>query len=169
MVASLRSHVARGAVLAAACVSALLGTVVVFGSAASPGRAEPEHHAAACARRLPVGGSERAAERVVELYLRTVVAGRAACTESRLSVAGLEPARYETTRPASVEGWWQLAPRIRNARGLWEYAGFMWLDAADAEPAAFEFLLELHGRRWLVSSFELAPGSAEVNFANAPS
>jgi hypothetical protein len=168
MVGSLRSHVTCGAVLAAACLSALLGTVVVFGSAASPGRAEPQHHAAACARRLPVGGSERAAERVVELYLRTVVAGRA-CAESRLSVAGLDPARYETTRPASVEGWWQLAPRIRNARGLWEYAGFMWLDAADAEPAAFEFLLELHGRRWLVSSFELAPGSAEVNYANAPS
>jgi hypothetical protein len=169
MVARLRPHAVRGAVLAAAFSSALLGTVLLLGNPASAGRADPQHHDAACARRPPTGSGEHAAERVVELYLRTVVAGRAACIESRLSVAGLDPARYETSRPASVEGWWQLAPRIRNPRGLWEYAGFMWLDAVDAEPAAFEFLLELHGRRWLVSSFELAPGSAEVNFGNAPS
>jgi hypothetical protein len=168
MVARLPSHAARGAVLAAASVSALLATVIAFGDAASPSGAHVGHRDA-CAPRVAGGTGERAAERVVELYLRTVVAGRAACAESRLSVTGLDPARYETRRPASVEGWWQLAPRIRNPRGRWEYAGFMWLDAADAAPAAFEFLLELHGRYWLVSSFERAPGSAEVNFANAPS
>jgi hypothetical protein len=168
MVARLRSHTARGAVLAVASVSALVATVVVFGDATSPSRARLGDRAA-CAQRVAVGSSERAAERVVGLYLRKVVVGRAACAESRLSVAGLDPTRYETSRPASVEGWWQLAPRIKNPRGLWEYAGFMWLDAADAEPAAYEFLLELHGSRWLVSSFERAPGSAGVNFANAPS
>jgi hypothetical protein len=169
MVATLRTRFARGAFLAATCLTALAATVVLFGDSASAVRATAHPTDAACAGRLPVGSGERAAERVVELYVRTAVAGRQACMATRLSLAGLEPARYETARPASVEGWWQLAPRIRNARGLWEYAGFMWLDAADAEPAAFEFLLELHGRRWLVSSFRRAPGSAEVNFANAPS
>jgi hypothetical protein len=169
MVASLRTRFVRGAFLGATCLTALAATVVLFGDSASAVRATEQRTNAACAGRLPVGTGEQAAERVVQLYVRTALAGRAACVATRLSLPGLESARYETARPASVQGWWQLAPRIRNARGLWEYAGFMWLDAEDAEPAAFEFLLELHGRRWLVSSFRRAPGSAEVNFANAPS
>ncbi len=42
------------------------------------------------------------------------------------------------------------------------------VSASDARPAAFQFLLELHGTRWLVSSFEVAPGSAEIDTGKMP-
>ena len=127
-------------------------------------------------RRCPgaahVGAGERAANAVVELFLRTAVVRPASqprsCRRPTLTVPGLVPPRYETRFPAQIAAWFQLAPRIRNARGLWEYAGFLHVSSPDAAPAAFEFLLELHGRRWLVSSFEIAPGSAEVDIGKAP-
>jgi hypothetical protein len=83
-------------------------------------------------------------------------------------VPGLTYPRYETRLPRQVTAWFQLAPQIRNAHGLWEYAGFLHVSAPDAAPAAFQFLLELHGRRWLVSSFEVAPGSAEIDVGKLP-
>lgn len=103
--------------------------------------------AAACGRDLPAGGSEAAAERIAEACAR---------------------AAYETERPDELGGWLQLAPLIRNDRGYWEYAAFVWLDAPDAAPAAYELLLELRGDRWLVAVLRRAPGSAAVVPANFP-
>jgi hypothetical protein len=121
----------------------------------------------------PVGAGEGMADALVKRYLHTVVVHDAsrptkACEGRLLAVAGLAPVRYETRIPVRVQGWYQLAPRIRNAKGLWEYAVFLWIDAPDAKPAAFELLLELHGDRWLVSSIRRAPGSAEIDLSKLP-
>lgn len=108
---------------AATCLVALAGDVGLS-------HAEPS-----CSQPSPIGSTERAAERVVNLFVQ-------ACY------------------PDAVGAWYQLAPRIRNAAGLWEYAGFLYLEARDRPPAAFEFLLELHGDRWLMASFVLVDGNA---------
>jgi hypothetical protein len=160
------------ATIGATGIAALLATVGVFWATPAV-----ESHAAAastrpalsCARHGHVGTSERAAGVVIQRFLRTTVVRAAGeCEPSTLAVAGLESARYDTRLPERVDGWYQLAPRVRNAEGLWEYAGFLWVDAPDADPAAFEFLLELHGKRWLVSSFRRAPGSAEIDVSKLP-
>jgi hypothetical protein len=160
------------ATLSATSLAALLATVGLFWAPAAVegevagATTRPSSH---CARRGPAGASERAAGVVIERFLHTTVVGiPGGCGSSTLAVAGLAPARYETRLPQRVDGWYQLAPRVRNAKGLWEYAGFLWVDAPDADAAAFEFLLELHGNRWLVSSFVAAPGSAEVDPAKMP-
>lgn len=144
----------RGLVAAVAvtAVTALLAVMALARSAPlGDFAAHPAASSSACAR-APAGSTERAAEAVVEAFVGCI--------------AGASP---DTTRfPARVEGWYQLAPRVRNARGRWEYAGFVWLDAPDAAPAAFELLLELRGNRWFVSSFSRAPGSAELDLSNVP-
>jgi hypothetical protein len=148
--------------LVASCSLGAAGAAV----ARAPERACPESRA--------VGTGERAASAVVERFLRTAVVrppeSRAkACVPPALAVPGLVHPTYETRYPRRIGAWFQLAPKIRNDRGLWEYAGFLYVSAPDVRPAAFQFLLELHGRRWLVSSFEVAPGAVEVDAANAPS
>jgi hypothetical protein len=158
---------AAGAVLVAAV--ALVVTSVTTLEAGASVRSQP---ARLCPGSAHVGGSERAANAVVELFLRTAVVSPVAqarsCRWPTLTVPGLVHPRYETRFPRRIAAWFQLAPRIRNARGLWEYAGFLHVSAPDAAPAAFQFLLELHGRRWLVSSFEAAPGSAEIDVGKLP-
>jgi hypothetical protein len=159
------------ATLGATSLAALLAAVGLWALvpvADQVARATPRP-SSPCVRSAAVGSSERAAGAVIEEFLRGVVVRTdRACGSSSFGVPGLEPARYETRFPARAEGWYQLAPRIRNAKGLWEYAGFLWVDAPDAAPAAFEFLLELHGERWLVSSFRTAPGSAEIDLSKLP-
>jgi hypothetical protein len=158
---------ARWAGLGAVALATVVAVVVTLGE---PSHAADRQKAASrgC-RSLPAGSSERAAERVVQRFVRVaVVNAPSACDTSTLTLPGLAHPRYPTGAPGKVVGWWQLAPRVTNAKGLWEYAGFLWLDAPDAAPAAFEFLLELHGKRWLVSSFAVAPGDSEVDLAKAP-
>lgn len=149
---------------------ALVGVWLLAGAAGAAIDRTPER---TCPGAPRPGADERAAFAVVEVFLRTAVvrppeSSANACTPPALTVPGLVPPRYETRYPRRVGAWFQLAPRIRNDRGLWEYAGFLYVSAPDARPAAYQFLLELHGRRWLVSSFEIAPGGAEVEIANAP-
>lgn len=157
--------------LAATSIAALLAAVGLWAlvPVAGKGAAATTRSSSACVRSGPVGGSESAAGHVIERFLRAaVVRVSTACGGSALAVPGLTPTKYETRLPQRVEGWYQLAPRVRNARGLWEYAGFLWVDAPDAQPAAFEFLLELHSNRWLVSGFRRAPGSAQLDLSNLP-
>jgi hypothetical protein len=157
---------ARPLVLVSATLAAF--TVTIVGFSGRPTGSAPASTGEPPCKPMPAGATERAADRIVERFLRlAVVQGRASCDEA-MGIPGLEHPRYATRMPGRVAGWWQLAPRIRNANGLWEYAGFMWIDAPDAPPAAYEFLLELHAERWLVSSFAKAPGSAEIVIENAP-
>jgi hypothetical protein len=167
----------RGAALLAATLTALGATVAGFGvfEGATAAAASHARLTGECERPLPTGASEPAAEAVVERFLRVAVvldtSGKTdsrRCGVERLGVPGLAPARYPTSAGRQVEGWYQLAPRIRNARGVWEYAGFLYVHSPSTPSAAFEFLLELRGQRWLVSSFRVAPGSAEVDFTKAP-
>jgi hypothetical protein len=149
---------------------ALVGPWLLAGAAFAAAGGVPER---ACPARAPVGTGERAASAVVELFVRTAVVGPpesspSACLPPALTVPGLVYPSYETRFPRRIGSWFQLAPKIRNGRGLWEYAGFLYVSAPDARPAAYQFLLELHGRRWLVSSFEVAPGAVEVEVTNAP-
>jgi hypothetical protein len=169
---STRAVLTAAATLTGTALATLAATLVLFGGAhatAADGVARP------CAPTLPPGASERSAEAVVELFLRTAVVQRTgartalACRASNLLVPRLKHARYATRFPGRLQGWYQLAPKIRNARGLWEYAGFLHVSAPQTAPAAYEFVLELHANRWLVSSFQAAPGAAAVDFANAPS
>jgi hypothetical protein len=158
---------ARRAGLGAVALATAVAVVVAFGGPSHA--ADTQKVAGRGCRSLPSGSSERAAERVVERFVRVVVVrSGSSCESQTLELPGLEHPRYATQAPGQVVGWWQLAPRITNAKGVWEYAGFMWLDAPDAAPAAFEFLLELHDGRWLVSSFAVAPGGAEVDPTKAP-
>jgi hypothetical protein len=155
-------------VIATALVG-FLALLLCMRASAAPTRS-PER---LCPGAAPAGTSERAAEAVVEIFLRTAVVRSRdpkpdACVPPGVAVPGLVHPRYETRYPRRLEGWYQFAPRIRNERGLWEYAGFLYVDAPDADPAAFRFLLELHGRRWLVSSFEVAPGAVDVAVENIP-
>jgi hypothetical protein len=155
-------------VVATALVGFLALLLCMRASAAPARSPEPR-----CPSRAYVGTSERAAEAVVEVFVRTAVVGSAgpkpgACVLPSVAVPGLVHPRYETRYPQRLDGWYQLAPKIRNDRGFWEYAGFLYLSAPDVRPAAFQFLLELHGNRWLVSSFEVAPGAVEVNPENTP-
>ncbi len=115
--------------------------------AALVGAAAMRSRAADCGADLPAGGSEAAAQRIAEACAR---------------------AAYETERPDELDGWLQLAPLIRNDHGYLEYATFVWLDAPDTAPAAYELLLELRGDRWVVSVLRRAPGSAAVVAANSP-
>jgi hypothetical protein len=178
-----RRRFAKGAVLivVSAASLALTLTLALVGSwslAEDAGAAVERTPERVCPAPALLGASERAAGSVVTHFLRTAVvrqagssqgsSARAACLPRNVTVPGLAYPSYETRFPKRIEAWFQLAPRIRNARRLWEYAGFLHVSSPDARPAAFQFLLELHGRRWLVSSFEVAPGSAEIEMENAP-
>jgi hypothetical protein len=150
-------------------IGAALVCVVSLALVAEAAAGPPERR---CPGTAHLGTSERAANAVVERFLRTALLPRPpaqrSCRPPTLTVPGLVHPRYETRFPAQITAWFQLAPKVRNPRGLWEYAGFLHVSAPDAAPAAFEFLLELHGRRWLVSSFEVAPGSAEIDTGKMP-
>jgi hypothetical protein len=164
---SLRFLVAIGATFLVALLAALeLPQDGDQAAAAAEGPRSP------CRQGQSIGATEHAAGVVVETFLRTVVLEwepqHVSSCAGALAVAGLVPARYATRFPQRAQGWYQLAPRVRNANGRWEYAGFLWVDAADAAPVAFELLLELRGNRWLVSRFRRAPGSAEIDVSKLP-
>lgn len=148
-VASSGVGVLLAAFAGAACLFAILGDVALSRTEAS------------CSQPIPSGSSERAAGRVVDLFVRTRGC-RAQLAAPRLNPALVSPrlALYQSRSPDDFGASYQLAPRIRNAAGLWEYAGFLYLVARDRPPAAFTFLLELHGARWLVASFVLVDGNA---------
>jgi hypothetical protein len=158
--------------IAGAVLVAVLTVVASSANAVDAGASVGSPPERRCPGAAHIGASEPAASRVVELFLRTAVVVPApharSCRRPTLTVPGLVHPRYETRFPRQIAAWYQLAPRIKNGRGRWEYAGFLHVSAPDAAPAAFEFLLELHGRRWLVSSFEVAPGSAEFEPENTP-
>lgn len=132
-----------------------------------------------CREPIPTGSSKHAAERVVELFLRTTLVARKpaavraasrpvdpACGAEVVSpaLAGSTLPSYATRYPDRITAWYQLARRIVNARGRWEYTGFLYLGAPDAPPSAFEFLIELRGNRWLISSFVLVDDDVELRF-----
>jgi hypothetical protein len=158
--------------VAVATAGATLSLPGLWSTPATAGAAVARAPERTCPGAAHIGASERAADAVVELFLRTAVVRPArpgrSCLPPTLTVVRLAHPRYETRFPRRIAAWFQLAPRIKNAGGLWEYAGFLHVASPDAPPAAFQFLLELHGTRWLVSSFEVAPGSAEVEVGNAP-
>jgi hypothetical protein len=146
-----------GVLLVAFAAAACL-TVAVGGVARS--RAEPS-----CSQPIPSGSSERAAERVVDLFVRMRgCSAELATPQLKPALVASHLALYQSRYPDDVGAWYQLAPRIRNAAGLWEYAGFLYLEARDRPPAAFEFLLELHGDRWLMASFVLVDGNAVPSY-----
>jgi hypothetical protein len=139
---------------------------LILGLGGPPGPRKP-----ACSQPIPSGSSKLAAEHVVDLFVRTTLVGeKPACRAQLVSpalgreLAASRLAIYPSRYPGEVGGSYQLAPRVRNPAGLWEYAGFLLLQSPDGPPAAFEFLLELHGDRWLMWSVVLVDNTAAYRF-----
>ena len=142
----------------------LVGLAMALGAGSEPAA---EERRAACSRQIPSGGDERAAEQLLELFLRTTILAVEPGCGAELTTGTVAVPHFRTSHPDRTDGWFQLAPLVRNAAGRLEYAAFLYLQAPDAEPAAFELLLELRGR-WLVSHVGRAPGSPKPDVGNLP-